>query len=361
MERDYENRTEPDQPAASRRVHSKVSNGDGKVALTVPAPGLRSARGARAVAWLVLGVGTLVLAAVLPMYGLPALVGYLAAIIGVGLLVAASYEGMRAVLGKTRVEVSQDAVHIASSFPLVRARTLRRSEARGVFLGRARMLARGYSSPGWTHTGSEVVVLGDESEVHFGEGLDPSEKRWLRDLIAGTLAIDTALPAEVIEDAHGNVVQPPERFWMDATRYAVYCLLAGVCLLLLCVVLPLGAASIAAGVVIAVFSATGALVAYRNYRLERVASNWHRAVVKFLASRRGLNFSAVDSGEVASQLPEFAFFRGPRLFYNVAWSESDPHELLAFDFSCRTLRGVRDGVGYPTLPARTNRPWARYR
>jgi hypothetical protein len=129
------------------------------------------------------------------------------------------------------------------------------------------------------------------------------------------------------------------------SRYSVYFVLGAFLLLALLLIVGSDAASLVSAAVLLVLSATAAVLGYRNYRLERTATGWHRAIVRFLAGKSNLRFNAVDTAEVGRQLPDFAFFGGPRILYNVACNEADPHELIAFDFSCRRLSQMRDGVG----------------
>jgi len=318
---------------------------DGEMMLTVPPPGLGGPRGLR--------IGLLLASAVIVLLGvfaLPALgpslsgrfVGVLCAF---ALLGAAAYVALRSMLDKVDVRVSHDAIEVTHTFPLKSVKTMGRKQVSGVVIGRPHLVSRGYYSPEWGSSGAEIVVWGDGRLLHFGEGLPHEEQQWLKDCIESTLQIGEALSAEVVDDGHASTIQPPERLWVDIARYAAYCVVAGGILLAILVLLGADSPSIGSAVILVVFSGTVAVLGYRNYRLERVASGWHRAVVKFLANKRGQRFSPVDSMGIGRKLPDFAFFGGARLLYNVAWSDSDEHDLIAFDVSARGIGLVRDGVG----------------
>jgi len=326
-------------------MQSRVSEQDGHVALSIPAPGLTQGRGVRAAALALAGVVVIIFALAGPMRSVSPLSSYVTVLCGLVLLAAGGFLFCLALLDTTAVRLSDGAVEVMHSFPVPRASTMGHREIRGVTIGRPRLVARGYSSPSWHGGQCEVVVWSEDRVVHFGAGLSGEEQEWLRSLVESTVTFRDPAPAEMVDDAQVEVIQPPERLWVDVARYSACCAVAGLVLLTFFAALGADSPSVAGAVILVIFAVTISVLGYRSFRLERAASGWHRAVVKFLASKRGMRFSAVDAAGVGARLPDFAFFGGPRLLYNVAWSDTDVQEPVAFDFSCRGFGLPRDGVG----------------
>lgn len=310
------------------------------IQLTIPPPGL--GRGQLAQFGLGCAFAFLALAAGIA-FSDPAwlsLILFLAAAFFAGFAV---YGLLRSVMNSTEVRLSSSEIKVTHSFPTTHSETIAADEFEGVYIGHAGAVARGYFAQEWANGRAELVALGARKVLHFGEGLPSEEQGWIRDLVDGALRDDEKDADRDTSDA--VLVQPPERFWADLARYAAYSALGALGLLIILVAIKAYPHFIVAALILVGFSVTVAVLGYRNYRLEHVASGWHRAVVKNLATLRRHDFSATDAEGVGRKLPDFPFFGGPRQFYNVSWNPSDPRDLVAFDFTSHGFLGLRDGVG----------------
>jgi hypothetical protein len=322
---------------------SRISRGD-DIVLTIPPPGL--SRG-EIVHVVLLGlVAVLVLSVLVGTQwlgnGSVALVALVAALFLAGV---AAYKIVRGLVDSTVVRLSDDAIRVTHRFPFHRSGVIHRADFRAIAIGRCSFVGKGYSCQRWEGEVKELVAIGRGQMLHFGAGLDDAEQVWMRDLVEEALMLDDSERPERGERREGELIQPPERLRLDMARYGAYSAVAA--LLLLAFLQLMGSAYSIKGAafVVAAVSATVAILGYRAYRLEYVASGWHRAVVRTLAAIMDHRFSATDAAGKAQRLPDFPFFGGPRQFYNVTWDEEDPNGLVTFDFTTRRLTGLRNGVG----------------
>ncbi|MFO7955764.1 MAG: hypothetical protein R6X33_01545 [Candidatus Brocadiia bacterium] len=330
--------------AAGPQRRTKVSTREEHVSLAVPPPGLHLGQLVRFLVLLLGGLALLYF--VFRVLGggawmVPSLLGCLVAVV---LLAAAVYVLLVGLLDRVTVRFSPEQIEVTHSFPWKHTGVMGKKESRGIVIGKPGLVERGYFCREWGRGSRELVVVGKEGMLHFGAGLPASELEWIKDLIQDRFKPAEQEPGPQAEDEEG-IIQPPERFWRNVTGYSVFVLLAGLVALALLLAAKAQTESVAWTLLLVLLSGTVAILGYRNYRLERSASGWHRAVVKSLASILELKFRATDTAEVVRRLPDFAFFGGPRQIYNVAWREGEPRKLIVFDYTSAKRWLHRDGVG----------------
>jgi len=333
-----------DETAAAPQRRTKVSTREEHVILAVPPPGLHLRQLARFFVLLLGGLALLYF--VFSVLGggawmVPSLLGCLVAVV---LLAAAVYVLLSGLLDRVTVRFSPEQIAVTHRFPWKRTGVMGRNEFRGIVIGNPGLVERGYFCRDWGHGSRELVVVGSEGILHFGPGLPVSEQQWVKGLIQEQLKPAEQEPGPGTEDEQ-DIIQPPERFWRNVTRYSAFILVAVLVSLALLLAAKAQPESMAWTLLLVLLSGTVAILGYRNYRLERSASGWHRAVLKSLASILELKFSATDSAEVVRRLPDFVFFSGPRQIYNVAWGEGEPRKLIVFDYTSAKRWLHRDGVG----------------
>jgi hypothetical protein len=344
---DTESHTAQDAPGGlvpgAERMEVQVDAG--ALSVRIPPAGMSLAELGRAVA-LSVGAGAALYFALAmctaPAWVVPRVLGILG---GLTLLAYGATISLRSTLDRTHVRATDDALHVVHTFPWPSRETILRDEFRGIVIGRARLLRRGYCSRQWPPGRLELVALGSAgTAVQFGAGLPEADQVRLRQLIEDLLP-PRPRGAPAGTGGRAPSVQPPELFWLDITRCCSYLLVSALLLVGVLLAARSPAETTALALVVVIFSGTAAVLGYRNYRLERTASRWHSAVIRSFAGIMELDFSPDDVTGVALQLPDFAFFRGPRRIYNVAWNDADPHDLVAFDYTSASHWRDRDGVG----------------
>ncbi len=331
------------EPSDALRRRTKVSARQESTTLAVPPAGLHPGR--LAYAGLLLLAGLALLYVVLGVLGgpglaVPSLLGSLGT---VALLAGGVYVLLVGLLDRVTVRVSPDHIEVTHTFPWKRSGTMVPGECRDILIGKPDLVRRGYFCRDWGHGSAELVVVGAGKCLHFGAGLPRSEQEWLKEMIQKQFR--PAAAEEEPEADEEDIIQPPERFWRNLARYGAGILVAAMVALALLFAAGAQRESVAWMFLLVLLSGTAAIIGYRNYRLERSASGWHRAVVKSLAGVLELKFSATDDAGVVRQLPDFAFFGGPRQLYNVAWREQEPRKLIVFDYTSARRWLHRDGVG----------------
>lgn len=261
---------------------------------------------------------------------------------GLGLIVAAAFGVMKGLLGRTEVLLREGGLIVSTTFPVPRSQKVHRTEFRGITLGRPELIEGGYNCRDWEAEELQLIIRAAGRLIPFGGGLSPAEQRWLKKAIETRLK---PVKGDRTRAPAAEQTQPPERFWRKIATSSAYALVGGLILLLACAAVGAGAAVMVSVFVLVLVCATAAFLSFRSYRLERAAGGWHRAVVRYQASLRDLNFSEEDVAEIGRWLPDFEFFRGPRRLYNVAWSETDPYRITLFDFTCGDCKLGGDGVG----------------
>ncbi|MGD2174300.1 MAG: hypothetical protein PVJ27_02770 [Candidatus Brocadiaceae bacterium] len=335
----------PEGRDARTRRRTQVSRGQDRVTLTVPPDGLTAGR--------VVRLTVLVFGAAAALYWALAVFGsrswVVPRVVGIGgglvLLGMALHVGLRSLLDRTVVRFSAGALHVTHTFPWRRTVVIGREKFCGVVIGQPGLVRRGYFCRDWGEGRLAVNVIGQDRVESLGEGLSAREQRWLKGLIEEEFGPEESATPTPQDDEGSEITQPPEKMWRDVTRYSSYLLLVGLLGLALFLAGKARAESVALMLILIVFSGTAAVLGYRNYRLERAASRWHRAVIKSLASIMELEFSPSDAAGVGQELPDFDFYGGPRRTYNVAWGEDESDRLVLFDYTSAGRWLQRNGVG----------------
>jgi hypothetical protein len=311
-----------------------------EVMLYIPPPGLEFWDEVRYAAVAAAGLVLLAVLALTPLgsYGPIMLVG---TIVGLSLMVAPCYLAAVALLNSSELTLEDDGFSLSQRFPTRRNRRVLAPEFQGAVIGRPDLVAENYSCQDWDASGLALVVHTARGPVHLGQGLSEAELRWVKRLL------EEHCPPAGSEDADRESAgtQPPERFWRELARKSAYALLAALVLTLIAFAGGGHGGLILSLLVLTLVLGTVSFMAYRGYELEKSAGGWHRAVMRYQAAVRNMTFNEQDDGSLARRLPDFDFFGGPRKFYNIAWSEDDPYQIILFDYTSAGRRVNRDGVG----------------
>lgn len=322
----------------------QVTERPGEDSLTVPPPGFSAIVVARS-AGMVLCAAVALLAGVKVFAGsawtAPRVVAGLGSLL---LLATAAYILCHAALDRTIVCFAPRVLRVTHTFPWPRTTVIGREDCRAVVIGCPGLIRRGYFRQHWKGRELEVVVVGADRVAHFGGGLSAEQKARVKERIQKRLAPPGTGGAEAAE--HGErLLQPPELRWRRITRWAAFVLLALVAGLVFSLALGFAPATLGWVALAVVASGTVAALGYRKYRSSRAAGRWHRALAGSLARSMGLSFSPTDAALKNRELPDFAFFGGPRRLYNVGWSRDASDALIAFHYSSAGPWLPRDGVG----------------